>query len=407
MSFANRTPEFASPEHFAGVGVDIRSDLYSLGVTLWEMLIGRTPFRGSSAQVMYQHQHAPLPVEQLKDLPQPLVVLLEVLLAKDPVRRFQTPAELLKVIPTLRGAIDAGRAMMKTIRVFVSSAGDVQKERHVAERVMCSIAAEFNLPVSDSCSIFQRLVEENGGPETEHDSHSPIVLCPYFLDQQRLELDAVCQRTTPNAAEFDLVICILWSRLGAFLDSALGIQDGRTPGAATEYELLWALNHGDKNTGVPQLRIYRNRSKPVPPLEPKEEREAFGHQWDSVQEFVARWETNGEGKLAGIFSNYSNLQEFEELFRGHFHDFLLGLVGEETGRKTLSRKVRRWKSGPFRGLNFFDFEHAPIFHGRTRAIGGYWKLWRDKSERNGLLCWSWARAAQEKARWFPRACFHC
>jgi len=50
------TPEFASPEQFAGVGVDIRSDLYSLGVTLWAMLIGHTPFRGPSAEVMYQHQ---------------------------------------------------------------------------------------------------------------------------------------------------------------------------------------------------------------------------------------------------------------------------------------------------------------------------------------------------------------
>src|SRR5262252_632783 len=99
MSFANRTPEFASPEHFAGVGVDIRSDLYSLGVTLWEMLIGRTPFRGSSAEVMYQHQHAPLPVEQLNGIPQPLVVLLEVLLEKEPARRFQNPAELLEVMP--------------------------------------------------------------------------------------------------------------------------------------------------------------------------------------------------------------------------------------------------------------------------------------------------------------------
>src|SRR5262249_61861662 len=35
------TPEFASPEQFAGVGVDIRSDLYSLGVTLWNMLAGQ------------------------------------------------------------------------------------------------------------------------------------------------------------------------------------------------------------------------------------------------------------------------------------------------------------------------------------------------------------------------------
>ena len=60
------TPEFASPEQFAGVGVDIRSDLYSLGVTLWKMLAGQAPFRGSPAEAMYQHQHAPLPLEQLR-----------------------------------------------------------------------------------------------------------------------------------------------------------------------------------------------------------------------------------------------------------------------------------------------------------------------------------------------------
>jgi eukaryotic-like serine/threonine-protein kinase len=47
------TQEFASPEQFAGVGVDIRSDLYSLGVTLWVMVTGQTPFRSPSAEVMY------------------------------------------------------------------------------------------------------------------------------------------------------------------------------------------------------------------------------------------------------------------------------------------------------------------------------------------------------------------
>ena len=100
------TPEFASPEQFAGVGVDIRSDLYSLGVTLWVMVTGQTPFRGTSAEVMYQHQHAPLPLERLKDVPQPVVVLLEKLLEKDPAQRFQTPDELLKAMPTITGAID-------------------------------------------------------------------------------------------------------------------------------------------------------------------------------------------------------------------------------------------------------------------------------------------------------------
>ena len=68
------TPEFASPEQFAGVGVDIRSDLYSLGVMLWEMVTGHGLFRGSPAEVMYQHQHAPLPLEQLAGVPQPVVV---------------------------------------------------------------------------------------------------------------------------------------------------------------------------------------------------------------------------------------------------------------------------------------------------------------------------------------------
>ena len=107
------TPEFASPEQFAGVPVDIRSDLYSLGVTLWEMVTGRTPFRGTPGEVMYQHQHTPLPLEELEAVPQPLVVLLEVLLEKDPARRFQNSAELLKAMPTITGAIDAGRRITR------------------------------------------------------------------------------------------------------------------------------------------------------------------------------------------------------------------------------------------------------------------------------------------------------
>src|SRR5271166_2994796 len=84
-------------------------DLYSLGATLWEMLTGRVLFRGAPGEVMHQHQHAPIPLEQLKDVPQPLAVLLEMLLEKDPAKRPQSPAELLKEMATIRGAIEAGR----------------------------------------------------------------------------------------------------------------------------------------------------------------------------------------------------------------------------------------------------------------------------------------------------------
>ncbi len=151
------TPEVASPEQFAGLGVDIRSDLYSLGVTLWIMLTGQAPFRGSPAEVMYQHQHAPLPIEQLEGVPQPVVVLLELLLQKDSARRFQSPAEVLKAIRTVKGAISGGRPVRKTIRVFVSSTADVQKERNLADQVIRSVAAEFNLPIGAAHSNFERL----------------------------------------------------------------------------------------------------------------------------------------------------------------------------------------------------------------------------------------------------------
>jgi Protein kinase domain len=107
------TPDFASPEQFAGVQVDIRSDLYSLGATLWKMLTSQTPFRGTSAELMHQHLHAPLAIDQLEGVPQPVVVLLDVLLEKDPTRRFQNPAELLKAMPAITGAIDARRRITR------------------------------------------------------------------------------------------------------------------------------------------------------------------------------------------------------------------------------------------------------------------------------------------------------
>src|SRR6202011_2138159 len=107
------TPEFASPEQFAGLSVDIRSDLYSLGVVLWEMVTRHAVFRGSPAEVMYQHQHAPLPLDLPEAVPQPVVVLIAVLLEKHPAQRFQTPTELLKAIPTMTTAVDARRRITR------------------------------------------------------------------------------------------------------------------------------------------------------------------------------------------------------------------------------------------------------------------------------------------------------
>jgi serine/threonine protein kinase len=150
------TPEFASPEQFGGVGVDIRSDLYSLGVTLWVMVTGQTPFRGPSAEVMYQHQHAPLPRERLKDVPQPVVVLLEKLLEKDPAQRFQTPNELLKAIPTITGAIEARRRITRQslLKTTPSTASRVRTHKPPARLGPKKISVA-RLPVTGS-NVFGR-----------------------------------------------------------------------------------------------------------------------------------------------------------------------------------------------------------------------------------------------------------
>jgi hypothetical protein len=107
------TPEFSSPEQFAGVAVDIRSDMYALGATFWYMLSGKAPFGGTAAELMHQHLHAPLAIEQLGQIPQPVAMLLEVLLEKDPTIRFQSPTQFLNALPTVMGAMDADRPITR------------------------------------------------------------------------------------------------------------------------------------------------------------------------------------------------------------------------------------------------------------------------------------------------------
>ena len=88
------TPAFASPEQFApkafGAALDVRSDIYSLGETLWFALTGKTPFGGRSVDEIHRAQKSNvLPLEQLKaaHVPHRLKSLLESMLAFEPASR--------------------------------------------------------------------------------------------------------------------------------------------------------------------------------------------------------------------------------------------------------------------------------------------------------------------------------
>jgi serine/threonine protein kinase len=88
------TPHFASPEQLEEKEIDIRSDIYSLGATLWYMLTGRPPFQGSMASVINQHLTQSPALEILLKLHPRLAELAGKMLAKSPSDRFQAPADL-------------------------------------------------------------------------------------------------------------------------------------------------------------------------------------------------------------------------------------------------------------------------------------------------------------------------
>jgi hypothetical protein len=144
-----------------------------------------------------------------------------------------------------------------------------------------SVAAEFGVPVNVTYSnllrsneIFSTALESDDGT---------LVLCPYFWEYQRFRPDEGYEEQIPNPAEFDLVICILWSRLGTQLAPKFVLPDGSRPRSGTDYEIAWALYQSNQTRGVPALHVYRNRSTPHFPLEPEDRYKELVDQWRSLK----------------------------------------------------------------------------------------------------------------------------
>jgi serine/threonine protein kinase len=95
------TPNYISPEAARGEPADIRADLYSLGVTLWQCIAGKLPFTGPTpVQVLVQHIEAAPPdlAAAVPGCPRAVAELCRRLLAKRPEERFASPAELVAEI---------------------------------------------------------------------------------------------------------------------------------------------------------------------------------------------------------------------------------------------------------------------------------------------------------------------
>lgn len=97
------TPNYLSPEQALGNAVDHRSDLYSAGIVLYEMLTGTKPFRAETASgLVYQHVHADIP--QLPDRVRNFQPIIEMLLAKNPQDRFGSAKEFIDSLSSIERA---------------------------------------------------------------------------------------------------------------------------------------------------------------------------------------------------------------------------------------------------------------------------------------------------------------
>ncbi|MCG8590892.1 MAG: serine/threonine protein kinase, partial [Proteobacteria bacterium] len=94
------TPYYMSPEQTLGKNVDHRTDIYSLGVTIFEMATGTVPFR--EGNIPYHHVHTPAPdIREVKpDLPEGLATVVARCLEKDPAKRFQSTRDMLAAVRT-------------------------------------------------------------------------------------------------------------------------------------------------------------------------------------------------------------------------------------------------------------------------------------------------------------------
>jgi len=116
------TPQYMSPEQATGDKLDARSDIYSLGILLYQMLAGEPPFDGESSQsiLMKQATADPPPIHDHRgDVPAPLTAALERMLAKDPAERYQTAEEasraLVEAVPAAAGETVPVRASLAAV----------------------------------------------------------------------------------------------------------------------------------------------------------------------------------------------------------------------------------------------------------------------------------------------------
>jgi hypothetical protein len=231
-------------------------------------------------------------------------------------------------------------------RIFVSSPGDVAEERIIAERILRRLADRYAGVVSIEPILWE---------------HEPLAATDTF------------QAQIPPTGETDVVVCILWARLGTRLSAQVKRADGTSYDSLTQFEFETAAA-ARREKGTPDLLVYRKIAEPIVSLKDEVQLLERLRQKKMLDAFVDQWFHGPDGTLVAAFHPFQDTAQFEDLLEIHLRKILERRLEAAGLAQAVDRAVAlappSWTSGsPFRGLEVFEPEHAPIYFGRTRAVG--------------------------------------
>ena len=242
--------------------------------------------------------------------------------------------------------------MSKTIRIFVSSPGDVNDEREKARQVIDNL---------------QR--------------HYPgALLQPVLWQDLALPLTASFQESIDFILQkepIDIAVFILWSRLGSPLGPSICRPDGTAYRSGTEREfelMLEAYRQSGQQRPVMLAYVRRDEGSFQQTLQgcSVSEIEEVISQRKLADSFIREQFTDAEGHNVRAYHSYREPVSFAQRLHTHLRHILdESLIGDATPR---------WTGEPYRGLEVFNIEHAPIFQGRDEETCDILQRLRDQEE---------------------------
>src|SRR5262249_39789488 len=124
-----------------------------------------------------------------------------------------------------------------------------------------------------------------------------------------------------------------------------------------------------RERGKPDLLVYRKTAEAMASITDEAGLYRRLEQKRALDAFVERWFGSPESAFKAAFHVFKTLDELELLLRAHLSKLIRQRLPQHITREGVAPSILWHQGSPYRGLERFDAEHAPIFFGRTRAIG--------------------------------------